>query len=152
MEIKTFEDLIEWTRSLHAHLAQCMHHCASKNEETKARALLDFLASHEATLEKTVSEFERQGDSKALKTWIYDFLSHQPIKTHQTCDAPYAELDFNSICREIVSFHDQVIELYRNLKDRAEIPETHELVDSLLALEEHEAMRLSREMGRMGDV
>ncbi|XOZ34383.1 ATPase [Halomonadaceae bacterium KBTZ08] len=152
MEIKTFKDLIDWTRNLHHQTANCLAHCATEHEQERARALLDYLATHEKELEKTVEGFETEGDTGALKTWIYDYLSHKPIETHRTCDAPYTKLDFNSIAGEIFDFHDQVIELYQNLADRAEIPEAREMAENLLALERHEAMRIAREVGRMQDV
>ncbi|HBM88693.1 MAG TPA: ATPase, partial [Rhodobiaceae bacterium] len=44
MDIKTFGQLIDWTRDLHSHLASCLSHCATKHEEERARALLDYLA------------------------------------------------------------------------------------------------------------
>ena len=152
MDIKTFRELIEWTRDLHAHLADCLSHCATKNEEERARALLDYLAAHEAEMERIVNEFERQGDVKALETRVYDYLSHNPIKTHRTCDEPYARLDFNGICREVFDFHDQIIDLYRTLVGKAEIPEAKELLESLLTMEQNEAMRLARQVGRMDDL
>ena len=152
MDIKTFRELIEWTRDLHANLARCMSHCATKNEEERARALLDYLATHESEMEHIVNEFERQGDAKALETRVYDYLSHEPIKTHRTCDEPYARLDFNGICREVFDFHDQIIDLYRTLVGKAEIPEAKELLESLLTMEQNEAMRLARQVGRMDDL
>ena len=66
--------------------------------------------------------------------------------------SPYAALGFNEICREIFDFHDQVTDLYRNLVGKAEIPEARELLESLLELEQHEAMRLVRQTGRMDDL
>ena len=152
MQIKTLKDLIDWTRHLHGHMAECMAKCATEHEETKARALLDYLATHEAELEKTLEGFEKDGDAKALGTWIYDFLNQKPVETHRTCDLPYTKLDFNGIAHEVFDFHSQVIELYEYLAKRAEVPETTELLDNLLRLERHEAMRLSREVGRMQDV
>lgn len=152
MELKTFRDLIDWTRTLHHHMATCMKQAASEHEETRAQILLDYLATHEAELEKTVEGFENEADARALKTWIYDFLSHKPIETHRTCDLPYTRLDFDGICHEIFDFHDQIIDLYQNLQDRAEIPEAREMVENLLNLERHEAMRIAREIGRMQDV
>ncbi|PAU77023.1 ATPase [Halovibrio salipaludis] len=152
MELKTFKDLIDWTRTLHHHMATCLAHCASEHQEERARILLDYLATHEAELEKLVTAFERESDVKALKTWIYDFLSHKPIETHRTCDLPYTHMGFDDICREIFDFHDQIIDLYQNLQDRAEIPEAREMVENLLNLERHEAMRIAREVGRMQDV
>ncbi|HEA53121.1 hypothetical protein LCGC14_1287400 [marine sediment metagenome] len=152
MDIKTFRELINWTRDLHAHLARCLSHCATKNEEERARALLDYLAKHESEIERIVEEFERQGDPKALETRVYDYLSHQPIKTHRTCDEHYARLDFNSICREVFDFHEQIIELYKTLVGKAEIPEAKELLESLLTMEQNESKRLARQIGRMDDI
>ena len=152
MDIKTFGELINWTRDLHAHLARCLSHCATKNEEERARALLDYLATHESEMERIVNEFKSQGDSKALETTVYDYLSHHPIKTHRTCDEPYAQLDFEGICREVFDFHDQIEDLYRTMADKAEIPEAKELLQSLLTMEENEAMRLARQIGRMNDL
>lgn len=37
MEIKTFGDLIDWTRQLHAHLAKCLTHCTSQHEAATNR-------------------------------------------------------------------------------------------------------------------
>lgn len=152
MDIKTFGELINWTRDLHAHLARCLSDCATKNEEERARALLDYLATHESEMERIVNEFKSQGDSKALETRVYDYLSHHPIKTHRTCDEPYAQLDFEGICREVFDFHDQIEDLYRTMADKAEIPEAKELLQSLLTMEENEAMRLARQIGRMNDL
>ncbi len=152
MDIKTFGELINWTRDLHAHIARCLSHCATKNEEERARALLDYLATHESEMERIVNEFKSQGDFKALETRVYDYLSHHPIKTHRTCDEPYAQLDFEGICREVFDFHDQIEDLYRTMADKAEIPEAKELLQSLLTMEENEAMRLARQIGRMNDL
>lgn len=152
MEVKTFGDLVDWTRQLHEHLARCLTHCADQNEEERARMLLTYLADHENEMEFVVREFKRRADPKALNTYMYDYLEHKPIRTHRTCDAPYAELGFNEICREIFDFHDQVTNLYRNLIGKAEIPEAKELLEALLELEQHEAMRLVRQTGRMDDL
>ncbi|MBW7471295.1 ATPase [Marinobacter sp. M216] len=152
MEIKTFEDLIDWTRQLHAYLAECLHESAALNTNERASALLDYVSSHEAKLEQAVAEFEKQADAKAMKTRLYDYASHKPIKSHRTCDTHYADLDFDGIEREIFDFHDQVMDLYDALIGKAEIPEAKTLLEDLKALEEHEAMRLARQIGRMDDV
>lgn len=78
MNIETFQHLIDWTRQLQAHLAVSLKHCATQQEETRAKWLLEDPADHEATLEQTVANFERQGDPKALQTWVYDYLFRCP--------------------------------------------------------------------------
>lgn len=152
MEIKTFGELIDWTRNLHQELARCLAHCASNHEEERARALMSYLSSHEEELVRIVDEFKRQSAKNTLETRVYDYLKHNPIQTHRTCDEHYTELDFKGIYREVMNFHDQVMDLYRVMASKAEIPEARELLEGLLEMETHESMRLARQIGRMDDV
>lgn len=152
MEIKTFSELIDWTRQLHGHLAKCLAHCASQNEAERAKLLLNYLAEQEANMEKMIGSFEAQAEPKVMKTYIYDYLSHQPVQSHRTCGAPYATLGFDDICSEILDYHQQVIELFKDLEARAEIPEAKGLLGTLLAMEEHGAMKIVRQAGRMVDI
>lgn len=152
MDIRTFGDLIDWTRQLHGHLSACLKHCRDSQKEERTRYLMDYLADHEAKLEATVAEFEKQAPARALKTYVYDFLKHQPIKAHDACNEPFATLDYAAVCQLVFDYHDQVMALYNELMGRAEIPETKALVRSLLEMEEHEAMRLVRQTERMDDL
>lgn len=152
MDIRTFGELIEWTRDLHKNLAECLGHCATRHEEERATALLEYLSSHESELARIVDEFEHQSASNTLETRVYDYLKHNPIETHRTCDEPYAKQDFQGIYREVMDFHEQVMDLYRNLWEKAEIPEARELLGGLLDMEKNESMRLARQIGRMADL
>ena len=93
MQIKTFSDLIEWTRTLHADLSQCLAHCARRHTAERAAMLLDYLASHEAEMESMVAAFAQQADPKAARTFVYDYMPHNPITAHLVCDDHYAKLD-----------------------------------------------------------
>lgn len=152
MEIKTFEDLIDWTRQLHSHLAKCLHESAEKHSNERASALLDYIAHHESLLAKAVAESEKQADPKVLQTRLYDYLNHKPFTPGQACDARFTTLDFDDIAREIFEFHDQVMDLYDSLIGKAEIEGAKTLLEDLLALEKHEAMQLSSQIGRMSDI
>lgn len=150
MEVKTFYDLIEWSRGLHASLAECLAHCASRHQDERAALLLEYLASHESDMEEMVASFERQADPKAGQTYVYDYMPHEPITTHLVCDDHYATLDAEAIRTEVFGFHEQIISLYQSLAGKAEIPEARELVQMLLAMEENETRRLVRQTERMG--
>ena len=152
MDIKTFGELIDWTRDLHQHLARCLAHCATLHEEERAKALLEYLSAHELELAKIVDEFEHQSANNTLETRVYDYLQHNPIQTHRTCDEHYAKQDFQGIYREVMDFHNQVMELYQTMSGRAEIPEAKELFEALLTMERNESMRLARQIGRMDDL
>ncbi|GAA0844416.1 hypothetical protein GCM10009113_15860 [Marinobacter szutsaonensis] len=152
MEIKTFADLIDWTRQLHAHLARCLKESAEQHPNERASALLDYISTHESLLEKAVAEYEKQADPKAMNTRLYDYGVHKPIERNRTCDIHYKDLDFAGIEKEVFDFHDQVMDLYDSLIGKAEIPEAKALLEDLKSLEEHEAMRLASQIGRMDDV
>lgn len=152
MEIRTFLELIEWTRKLHSNLAQCLSHCASLHQDERASLLLGYLATHETEMEKMVTAFERQAEPKAANTYVYDYIPHNPITTHLVCDDHYANLDADSIRTEVFGFHEQINSLYRTLIGKAEIREATELMQSLLDMEEHETKRLVLQIERMDDL
>ena len=60
-------------------------------------------------------------------------------------------LDIAGICREVFDVHEQILDLYQTLVEKAEIPEARELLQSLLTLGENETKRLARQIGRMDD-
>ncbi|MEQ8483989.1 MAG: ATPase [Pseudomonadales bacterium] len=152
MKVETFADLIDWTRAMHHRLAECLAHCSTHSERALAKLLLTYLADHEATLEKIVDGFEQRADPKALNTWVYDYLGHEPIDPHRACDAPFAQMTFDEICTAVFDLHNQVITLYRYLLGRAEIPEARELLEALLDMEEHETMRIAQQSNRIRDM
>lgn len=152
MKLKTFEDLIEWTRQMHQHLGQSLKHCSKSNPDPRAKWLLEYLSEHEKALEKTVAEFEKQADPKALHTWVYDYLCYAPVEPYQRCDKPYATMNFDEICEEIFSIHGQITDLYRSVAERAETPQSRKLLLSLLKMEESKAMRMAQQINRSSDM
>lgn len=152
MKVARFQDLIGWTRDLHRQLGECLSHCASESDQMQAKWLMEYLASHEATISEVVASFEASADVNAMQTWFYDYLDRKPIKLHPTCDSPYAKMEFDEICHSVFHLHNQLMDLYRYLVSRAETPEVRELLEFLLEMEEHETMRLAQQTSRMRDL
>lgn len=152
MQIKTFFELIEWTRSLHENLATCLAHCATVHSDERASLLLEYVAAHEAEMGKMVATFEQQADPKAAQTYVYDYLPHDLITAHSVCDTLYASLDTGAITAEVFDFHKQIVDLYRTLLGNAVIPEAADLMRALIDMEENETKRLARQIGRMDDL
>ena len=50
------------------------------------------------------------------------------------------------------TIHDRIIDLYRYLATHAEVSSSEELLNSLLALEQHEAMRMVRDAEELEDL
>ena len=152
MEIKTFEDIIDWTRQMHLHLAECLRESAEQNSNERACALMDYVANHEIALATAVSEFEKQAEPNVLQTRIYDYLEHKPVIPEEICDGRYASMGFDDITRGIFAFHDQIESLYDTLIGKAEIEGAKSLLEDLLAHEQHEAKQLASQIGRMNDL
>lgn len=152
MEIRTFGELIDWSRDLHQNLARCLAHCSTLHGDERAKALLDYLSSHESELAGIIDGFEHQAAPRTLDTRVYDYLKHSPIQTHEMCDGAFAKKNAREIFQEVMGFHQQVMDLYTTLSEKAEIPEAHELLEQLLEMEKNETMRLARQVGRMDDL
>ncbi len=152
MEIKTFGDLIDWTRQMHLHLAKCLRESATQSSNERIGALLDYVAGHESILATAVGEFEKQAKPNVLNTRMYDYLDHRTLISSQICDGRYASMGFDDIVRDIFAFHDQILSLYETLIGKAEIEDVRSLLEDLLALEQHEAKQLATQIGRMNDL
>ncbi len=152
MQVETLRDVLHWTKGFHQHLSQCLSHCAENNINERARMILAYLSDHEKHLTDVVNGFEKSGEEHALNTWFYEYVQKHPIVQHVHCDKPFAELDATQIMAVIVEQHQQVIELYRDLASRADIPSSRELLEGLSSLEEHEMMRMSQSANRFEDM
>ena len=152
MKVATFSDLIVWTREMHHRLSKCLAECSTQPEQELSKMLLVYLADHEAALEKIVDGFEKRANSVALNTWVYDYLENEPIDPRRTSDTPYAQMSFDEICGSVFDLHNQVITLYRNMLDRAEIPDLREFLCEIVEMEKHETMRLAQQINRIQDM
>ena len=155
MSIKTFGELIEGVRLRHKNLAFCLAHGAHHHKEQRAQMLLKYLAAQEAEIVRVMADFERSASSQALNTYVpflYAALEQQPSQTHNACNVPYASLCIDEVAEEIFDFHHQVIEFYHQLSNEAQIPEAKELLESLLAFEQHEEMSMARQFGSINDI
>lgn len=152
MQVKTLFELVEWTRAVHAHLAQCLTQCAARHADGRARLLLAYVATHETEMETMVATINQQSDAKAAHTHVFDYLPHDLVAVQEFCDVHYADLSADEINAEVFALHNRIIDLYRTLLRNAVIPEATALMQALLDMEENETRRLSRQIGRMDDL
>lgn len=150
MKVERIGDVVAWAQALHSRLAQCLGHCATEHAEQRAQWLLSYLADHESELSLVISGLSPAAG--VLDTWIYDYLDHAPVEPHQSCDQPFVSMAFDDICQAVFDLHNQAIKLFQNLVTRTDIPSTREFIAQLLAIEEHETMRLAQQVNRIRDL
>lgn len=149
MQIETLKDVLHWTKEFHQQLAHNLAENGKSNDSDRAKMLLDYLDQHETKLAQTIAKFEETGDQNALNTWCYEFLDKHPITQHQQPDILLENLSSSEITTAIAKQHQQIIELYRYLHNRAETASAKELLENLLALEKHEVMQMVQNANRL---
>lgn len=152
MQVESVKDIVDWTVQFHHELAACLKDCAKASHEQRAKLLLTYLADHEKTLERLIAEFENTADLNALNTWCYEYVDKHPIVKHKHSDVPYAELDSRDIMAQVTQLHEQVIEMFQDLYQRAPVESEKALLKQLFEVESHEAMRISQSANRLEDL
>ncbi|TCO76102.1 hypothetical protein [Chromatocurvus halotolerans] len=152
MKAETVDDLVNWTRDTHGLLARRLRQSADQQSRTRSELLMRYLADHEAALEKMVAEYEGRADQGSLGTWVYDYVTENPVHIDNLDADAHGESDVEEISATIFAVHTQLIGLYRYLLGRADTPDLRDLIKELLALEQHEAMRLAHQVNRVVDV
>ena len=152
MKIETLHDVLEWTQQSHKQLGDCLHRSADEHQQERARMLLEYLSDHEQRLAKLVEEFDSGANSNALNTFCNELFQKKSLSTELICDKPYGQMDTDEILAEVSAVHEQVIDVYRQLADQFEPPHARELIEQLLDLEQHEAMRIVQGSNRLSDI
>lgn len=152
MQAENLKDVLDWTIDFHQQLSLCLTDCAKENENERAKLLLDYLAQHEQSLTEVITEFKKIASKNALNTWCYEYLDKHPIMKHKHNDVPFADLNTLQITEAVMHMHQQVITLYRDLAAQTVVNSARELLEELLSLEEHEAMRMTQSANRLEDL
>ncbi|GMQ52666.1 ATPase [Halopseudomonas aestusnigri] len=153
MKAETYRDLIEWTQQLHGHLASSLEAgAADSGTGERMRALLQYLAEHERRMQQMVQRFEQQAEIKVLDSWVYDYFTDNPRARSLNTTPSFAGLDYDALCTMVFDLHNDALDLYRYLQGRAETAGGRELMQDLLAMEEHETLRLAEQVQRGQDL
>ncbi|MBF1802333.1 hypothetical protein [Alloalcanivorax profundimaris] len=152
MKVETFSDVLDWTRAVHRNLADCAAHCGAGSRHEKVRMLLDYVHEHETRLNRILESSQKDADPAALNSWAYEFFEKAPVRPHEACAADFKDKDTGEIISAVLAQHNKIIEFYRYMASRAEVPSTQALMTNLLELEQNEARRMARDAGELDDL
>lgn len=152
MTVETIEDVLELTRRLHANLADTLQHASYGAQQERLRMLLDYLSLHERELSRVIALIEEDAQPAALHTWCAEYFDKHPFAHEELDRIDYARMTVTEVMLSLLSIHERIINLYRYLSARAEISSTEELLNGVLALEQHEVMRMMRDAVRLEDL
>lgn len=152
MQIETLKDVLHWTAGFHRQLSRCLHHCEDRALNERARLLLDYLEQHEEKLARVIDRFEAMASSGALNTWCYEYFDKNPAVRGRLCESDYVDLDIEQLMARVLEQHHDVIELYRYLQAQSAAGSPRELLQNLIDIETHEAMRMAQGGNRLEDI
>ncbi len=152
MKIETLHDILDWTRKLHQQLSNRLLASAAVSTNERSKMLLEYLADHEQKLGQLLDAFENESDAKALNSWCYEFFQNNEVLAKQQSKLSFDTMTSDQIVEEVAALHNQVIDVYRQLADQFEVPAATDVIQQLLALEQHEAMRLVQGSNRLQDI
>lgn len=145
---ETMHDILDVTRQLHRELSQHLSQSADDNASERSQMLLNYLAEHEERLARTLETFQKKADLGSLDTWFYEYTDRHRVIHLDPAETPFAKMEASEIEQEMGQFHDQLIDLYTHLHERAENNTAKEVLAQLLELETTKAKLISFESGR----
>jgi hypothetical protein len=151
MKPETMNDILEITQKLHRQLADNLVASAGTSPPEREKLLLEYLAEHEDKLARTLDVFQKESDLGPLDTWFYTYTDRHNIVERDLTQVPFSKMDTAQIAAEIANLHDQLIDLYSHLYERAESDSARKLLSQLLDVEKSKAKLISYESGQSGD-
>lgn len=152
MQVETLKDVLHWTSHFHENLSEALQLSSLETTNIRIQLLLGYLAEHEHKLAHVLEQFEKTGNKNALDTWCYEYLDKTPIIQQKLGPHIFDDINEDQIMVAVTEQHQQVIDLYRYLLSRADIAPAKEVLESLVSLEEHEAMVMSQAANRLHDI
>lgn len=151
MRFKTIDEVLEWVVVFHRSLEQRYRAMAAGPVRERVKLLLDYLADHERALAGQLEAYRDQAPPRVLQTWHGRLADPVFPASLEELTGHLSEVETPTVLHTALQLHDQLIDLYHYLAETAQQESTMELFDNLLALEEHEKLRLVRDATRLED-
>lgn len=140
----------EQTRDVLAHI-EAFHHQAgllyrdlhNQAGGVRVRMLLDYLARHEQNMARSVADFRSESSKVVLDSWFKYTHDEDIFKPLRAVDLN-REASFDEALELVMSLDAKLLELYREMAERARTPEVKDVFNNLLLREMQEKQKLMR--------
>lgn len=139
MEPKTMADVLKLTQDWHQKMSKHLASSADATGSERNEMLLNYLSEHEDKLAKTLGTFLEKADLRALDTWFYEYTDRHKVIHQNPSDIPFSQMSNDEITGEIGQLHDQLVDLYTHLHERAESDTARGVLAQLLDIEESQS-------------
>jgi len=150
MSVSTTQNLLDAVKQFHEKVGLYCEKNARINKDERVRMLLDYIGRHEYHLAEALDAYQGEARNKVLNTWfrnVPEKLAEVPGEPPLTPDSTAEE-----VITWAIKMDDSIIELYRSMAEEAEIADVRKVVNSLLAMEDREKLKMVRSSLRINDM
>ena len=152
MPATQIKDILKTVRHFHEHVRDLFNNAAEDLKETgkedrhllgRTEALLRYLARHEEHFAEVVEEYERQGKTAVLDTWMQFADQGDEVSAVLESHALEPGLSIEEIVRRALEFDGAMVALYRQLATETSAQSVQEFFADLIKLEESKSHQYS---------
>jgi rubrerythrin len=137
------KEIIDSARAFHQRASEFYQQLANKAEGERVKMLLDYLARHEAHLDRALADYSDAVKSRALNAWhqyAQDQCLLQPFDVSQ-----YSKnMTVDDVMTIGLNMDSCLIASYKGMAENAATAECREIFESLLQMEEQKKHKLAR--------
>lgn len=144
-------ELIDWINAYHQALAEQYQSLADETVKERAALLLNYLSEHQKLLAESMSKYETDAADSLLTTWSDQCPELDLPDSVTQLRSTLSDKDTEEIIKQVITFHDILIDMYKSIAEKASNPSVKALFESLAEMERKETMRTVRDAQRLED-
>ena len=151
MQFQTIRDIIDFSKEVHAEIADRFANLSNETVQERAKLLLDYLARHERHLKEALQRYGETGAENLLSAWYRSAPElHAEDIVHDV--ELFADMDIDEVMAEAIKVDDYLIDIYRHIANKASDAKVRELSNRLLQMEGTDKIKAIRNTLRLNEV
>jgi len=151
MRFCKISELLAWVSTYHQALAEKYMALADEAAKERAAMLLKYLSEHQKLLADSVNKYSDDAAQNLLTTWSDQCPELGLPDSVSQLHSSLSGKDTDEIIRNVIEFHNVLIDMYKALAEKATNPSVKELFEELAKMEQQEEMRVVRDAQRLED-
>jgi hypothetical protein len=152
LKVETLSELLDWCSAIHSRMAERMTRGAEATADGPTRWLMEYVAKHEAQMAAQMDATRDDADPGALKTWVQDWFQHPPARPDEITEGADQHQAFEAVSRTVFDAHNEIMKVLRTVIGQADVPESRDLIEQMVTLEEGHSRQIGQQMNRISDM
>ena len=151
MQVKTIQQVYDWTVLFHTQMAANFHNVKDLLDEHN-QMLVDYYLQYEKKLAEDLVGFKAITEINTLDTYCYEYFAENPELITFNDISTDQQIDEKAIQVYLTTQHQKVIDLYEYLVSRADTEQSKEKLERLLELEHQGLKQMMQSSNRHMDM